>query len=55
MNVKWITMLQSSVLPAVCDRHVKQSVTYVSFRHKYAVQFNREDCHCECPYKEGMV
>jgi hypothetical protein len=55
VRLQWITMLQSSVLPAVCDRHVKQSVTYVSFIHKYAVKFNREGCHCEYPYKEEMV
>jgi hypothetical protein len=48
-------MLQSSVLPAVCDRHMKQSVTYVSFSHKYPVQFNREDCHCEYTYKDERV
>jgi len=46
-------MLQSSVLSAVCDRHVKQSETYVSLSHNYAVQFNTEDCNCE--YIKGFT
>jgi hypothetical protein len=34
---------------------MKHSVTYISFIHEYALQFNTENAHCGNLYKEQIL